>query len=529
MPPDLCLNNPLCVVKTSEGKGRGVFGLLYFSGFISALTLELEPRTRSRSKPKWKAAPFSSSVKKNTNNTQGLDTRFLSVRNISCCLRFTILDHYTFKWKNGSQALALGLGSLFNHSNRPNLSYTIDPSNELIHYTTTRSIEPDEELCIYYGSKLWFDPVEPSETSDPHENDDGWGGLFSVDPDAAQSVLPPFFHGSVLDVVPEEDLPFERSKAPPEEETADTIRTVQAWAVDVPDPRSIGPMLKWLRHSELDLSELGHLKRVRKHGEKSTFLLSVSPDPPSLPEDIALPSPFLVTVPSSVALTLTSLSLKSALWPTIYAPRRKGEVEEWSQGKTRWAWEAMHAVVQEALRWRNQGESSRLDLQLPVAAYVPVPYEASDSNDAPPAFMAHDTRHTAAHPLRHAVMNVIRQIADHRAQNGGAESESVVEPRPLGNGDGEGDDDSPRNGTNYLLTSQTLFTTQEPCIMCSMALLHSRVKEVMYLVPMEKTGGCGGLTCVPALPGVNHRFSVCRWKEGMIQEAGLQIDASVDA
>ncbi|KAJ7044028.1 cytidine deaminase-like protein [Mycena alexandri] len=409
-------------------------------------------------------------------------------------------------------ALALGLGSsnskgsLFNHSDSPNVSYTIDSSNDLIHYAATRDIEPNEELCIYYSSNLWFDAVgiHTNETSLEQEKDDGWSGLSNVD--IPQQNLPAFFKGSLDDVVPEDDLPFERFKPPPEEETADTVRTVQAWAVDVPEPRSIGPMLKWLRHSEVDASELGHLKRVRKLGEKSTFLLRVSSEPPSLPEDIILPEPYLVTVPSSVALTSTSLSLKTALWPTIYAPRRKGEIEEWSNGKARWAWEAMRAV-------------------LPVAAYIPAPYEVSDGAPSR-SFIAHDTRQTMAHPLRHAVMNVIRQIADHRAASG---EESVDEPAPTAPTDTDADTDSPRNGTNYLLTSQILFTTHEPCIMCSMALLHSRVKEVVYLLPMEKTGGCGGVTCVPTLPGVNHRFSICRWKGDTIWEAGLGLDGSIDA
>jgi hypothetical protein len=49
-----------------------------------------------------------------------------------------------------------------------------------------------------------------------------------------------------------------------------------------------------------------------------------------------------------------------------------------------------------------------------------------------------------------------------------------------------------------------------------MALLHSRVKLVVFLVPMPLTGGCGGGdgagTCVPRLKGVNHRFGIGRWK-----------------
>ncbi|KAJ7095947.1 cytidine deaminase-like protein [Mycena belliarum] len=468
-------NEPNCIVGNSEGKGRGVFGY--------QTVVEISP------------------------------VLLLGKEEYEAHGRFTILDDYTFKWKNGSMALALGLGSLFNHSNFPNLSYAIDTSSDSIRYTTTRNVKQGEELCIYYGSNLWFEPARPGaaglSSNGRNDDDDEWGGLSRVEilPDS----LPAFFQGSMDDTVQAEDLPFERFKPPPEEETLETLRTGKIFD-STTDNFAKWSVFQWLRRSELDASELGHLKRVRKQGDTSTFLLSVSALPPTLPKDISLPPPFLVTVPASVALTPTSLNLKTALWPTVYAPRRKGEIEEWSKGKARWAWDAMHVVVREALQWRERGE-------LPIAAYVPPPYEVPDGASSPPAFMAHDTRQSATHPLRHAVMNVIRHIADERARAEAGPGKEPVEAQP----------DAPSNGTNYLLTSQTLFTTHEPCIMCSMALLHSRVKEVVYLFPMDKTGGCGGVTCLPTLPGVNHRFTICRWKEGLMKDAGISLDDSTDA
>jgi tRNA-specific adenosine deaminase 3 len=67
--------------------------------------------------------------------------------------------------------------------------------------------------------------------------------------------------------------------------------------------------------------------------------------------------------------------------------------------------------------------------------------------------------------------------------------------------------------------------------MCSMALLHSRVKEVFFLVPMGRTGGCGGAACVPKLEGVNHRFAIGRWKEGAggFSTEELEIDQDTDS
>jgi tRNA-specific adenosine deaminase 3 len=65
--------------------------------------------------------------------------------------------------------------------------------------------------------------------------------------------------------------------------------------------------------------------------------------------------------------------------------------------------------------------------------------------------------------------------------------------------------------------------------MCSMALLHSRVKDVFYLYPMSKTGGCGGSTCVPGLKGVNHRFGIWKWKAPGTLGTPLQVEDTLDA
>jgi len=74
----------------------------------------------------------------------------------------TQLDHYTYRWKGG-MALALGLGSMFNHSNKPNVGFQRDFDNKVIRYTTLREIQPNEELCISYGSNLWFPDMEQDE------------------------------------------------------------------------------------------------------------------------------------------------------------------------------------------------------------------------------------------------------------------------------------------------------------------------------------------------------------------------------
>jgi uncharacterized protein len=66
--------------------------------------------------------------------------------------------------KVSRQALALGLGSMFNHMRRPNVGWERDITTQSIRYFTIRDIMEGEELCISYGSKLWFDDADgPSE------------------------------------------------------------------------------------------------------------------------------------------------------------------------------------------------------------------------------------------------------------------------------------------------------------------------------------------------------------------------------
>lgn len=104
---------------------------------------------------------------------------------------------------------------------------------------------------------------------------------------------------------------------------------------------------------------MAHLKRIRKLDDKMSMVLILTrehPDPPTFPSDIDLPPPYILTVAKTSALTMTSLKLKSSLWPTIYTPRKKFEPEPWSKSKVRWACEAMKEVVKVAQSAAQQDE-----------------------------------------------------------------------------------------------------------------------------------------------------------------------------
>ncbi|XP_050689854.1 uncharacterized protein LOC126982113 isoform X3 [Eriocheir sinensis] len=62
--------------------------------------------------------------------------------------------------------------------------------------------------------------------------------------------------------------------------------------------------------------------------------------------------------------------------------------------------------------------------------------------------------------------------------------------------------------SSYICTGCDVYLTHEPCMMCAMALLHSRVRRVFYLIPDPHLGALGSRTRLHTLPGINHRYEV---------------------
>ncbi len=61
---------------------------------------------------------------------------------------------------------------------------------------------------------------------------------------------------------------------------------------------------------------------------------------------------------------------------------------------------------------------------------------------------------------------------------------------------------------NYRLTDATVYVTVEPCLMCVGALVHARVREVVYGATEPKTGALVSAVRALEQPGLNHRFAV---------------------
>lgn len=75
----------------------------------------------------------------------------------------THLINYYFIWgKQNQPAIALGYGSLYNHSYNPNIEYEENVKKKVIVFTALRNIKKGEELVSNYNGdhdskeKVWF-------------------------------------------------------------------------------------------------------------------------------------------------------------------------------------------------------------------------------------------------------------------------------------------------------------------------------------------------------------------------------------
>lgn len=151
------------------------------------------------------------------------------------------------------------------------------------------------------------------------------------------------------------------------------------------------------------------------------------------------------------------------------------------------------------------------------------------------------------HPLHHAVFQAINQFSQAILKEQGiAASIGRLSDCPL---DDEGDckanapdtkrqkfsvedipckpietvdftDLRPRNiDDQYLCQDAKVFLSHEPCIMCAMALVHSRVGLVVYKQKFDSWGGLGSFAKLHTSSSLNHRFHALVYFDEQHKEA----------
>jgi tRNA(adenine34) deaminase len=69
--------------------------------------------------------------------------------------------------------------------------------------------------------------------------------------------------------------------------------------------------------------------------------------------------------------------------------------------------------------------------------------------------------------------------------------------------------------SNYRLTGATIYVTVEPCLMCVGAMIHARIKEVVFGTPEPRAGALVSAMRAHETPTLNHRLAV---SSGILEE-----------
>ena len=73
---------------------------------------------------------------------------------------------------------------------------------------------------------------------------------------------------------------------------------------------------------------------------------------------------------------------------------------------------------------------------------------------------------------------------------------------------------------NYRLTGADLYVTIEPCAMCAGALVHARIRRLVFAAREPRAGAVVSTACSLALPGLNHRVDVA---EGLLADQAQRL------
>lgn len=68
--------------------------------------------------------------------------------------------------------------------------------------------------------------------------------------------------------------------------------------------------------------------------------------------------------------------------------------------------------------------------------------------------------------------------------------------------------DAAKHIENYRIVNATLYVTLEPCPMCAGAIVHGRIKRVVYGASDQKTGAAGSVMDLLTHTALNHKVDV---------------------
>ncbi|KAI9091905.1 cytidine deaminase-like protein [Phlyctochytrium arcticum] len=295
------------------------------------------------------------------------------------------------------------------------------------------------------------------------------------------------------------------------DERARGLETVEVYVATV-EPKYVSEAIKYVCQ-EYPLENLKHLKRVKRiqDPEGSRILVLLAPTSVSTPhvltaslEQVNIPHNGISTVSVSKygALSREHFDEWKVLWPMSFHPTAGPQSVTFTSdeltGITSW----MAQVTERAEELGIETGKGNLAIIVDPVTNTEISW-------------AQDSR--SAHPLQHAAMNCIEKVAAYERRRRTLPSTSSDEgsqhsqkrKRDGSVDSGEDTQVAAAQKCGYLCSGLDVYLLSEPCAMCSMGLLHSRIGRVFYGAP-QPHGALGTAYRIHTHPSLNHHFPVFR-------------------
>lgn len=271
-------------------------------------------------------------------------------------------------------------------------------------------------------------------------------------------------------------------------------------------------------NTKLPIPRLQHLKRVKRVGPEFLVVLDYAPLEQPQKKRMKMDMDLLETlgsvrellgdfkdvlVPAEGPRTRVQYQKCVELWPVNFHPEERVERllknEMFSSDEHTWHEDCM-ARVQKAA---SESEKNAALVADPVRRVV--------------VALGVDERYN--HPLKHAVMVVLDNVAGTQRDNGREEnqqdpslsqkSENADEKQPEEARETIEKAPQPvRDELPYLCTSWDVYLSREPCPMCAMGLVHSRSSRVFFAAREPQVGALVSCCQIQFVKDLNHHYQV---------------------
>lgn len=275
------------------------------------------------------------------------------------------------------------------------------------------------------------------------------------------------------------------------DETTRTLSTIDVYVADLHEPKFCNTIMRlFSTQYPMHFETLGHLRRIKRVTESHFVILIGTVDSidvkefnefiQSSPEKLPQLTPYITQVSKYRSRTRQQYDEWRQLWPMIYKEYVNERIIPFTNDE-------LINIGKFMARAETLSRKSTSDHLIGVVIV--------DPKTEPPTILAEcfDTRDLIhGNPLHHAVMNAIETVASKertRRANVQVKRKLTLE-------------------SAYLCTGYDVYVTREPCVMCSMALLHSRVARVFYKDSYSSHGGLGSLFKIHRHTSLNHKFQV---------------------